>query len=818
VPLVLRADQPPPEFPDGPLVRFLLDPWAAVTGWAAGLADAAGVWLPRIALAAGVGAVLATGCGVAADRWRIRRLGKDARFVAILPPPAVEPAGAEALWANLAGLLRQRRPWRVRPHVAFELVWTAQGLVVGLWVPGMVAPRVVERVVEAVWPGARADTHAARPPLPASATGVLAGQLRLAAPWLPLRTDHWADPLRGLLGAAGELAAGEVAVVQVLARPASGRRLAHAHAAARRLAATRGREPLVGRLLDLATPGVGGRRRQPLVAADPTRAADARLLLAKLAGPCFQVAVRYGVATTAERVAVGRLRARAHALVAAFAVYAGRNRLIRRRLALPARTLADRPLRRGDLLAAAELAALAHLPADPAVPGLARAGARPVPLPPGAPTAGKVLGDAEIGARRPLALQAADACYHTHLLGATGSGKSTLIANLALADIAAGRGVVVDPKGDLVTDLLERMPEAAVGRVVLLDPDEHAAPPTMNVLDGDDPDLAVDHLVGILHRIWIAHWGPRIDDVLRASCLTLLRRPGATLADVPRLLADPSFRRPYLVGLDDPIGLGGFWAWYEQQSPASQAQMIGPIMTRLRAFLLRGFVRAVVGSATSSFDMAGVLDGGILLVRLPKGLLGDDTARLLGSFVVARVWQAATARARTGQRLRTPASLYVDECQNFLNLPYRLEELLPEARGYGLALHLAHQHLGQLPAELYHALSANARTKVYFTCSPEDARLLERHVAPHLSAHDLAHLGAYQAAVRLVAGGSELPACTVRTRPAPDPIPGRAAQVRAAARARFGRTEQQRHEERLRRELTDVDDPRLPGPIPVSAP
>ena len=265
--------------------------------------------------------------------------------------------------------------------------------------------------------------------------------------------------------------------------------------------------------------------------------------------------------------------------------------------------------------------------------------------------------------------------------------------------------VVIDPKGDLVTDLLDRLPERAADRLVLLDPDERAAPPTLNPLEGDDPDLAVDHLVGILHRIWIAHWGPRIDDVLRASCLTLLRRPGATLTDIPRLLSDPVFRQPYLQGLDDPVGLGGFWSWYQAQSPATQGQMVGPIMTRLRAFLLRGFVRDVVGSARSSFDMASVLDGGVLLARLPKGLLGDDTARLLGSFVVARVWQAATARARTGQRLRQPASLYVDECQNFLTLPYRFEELLPEARGYGLALHLAHQHLGQLPRELHDALS-----------------------------------------------------------------------------------------------------------------
>jgi energy-coupling factor transporter ATP-binding protein EcfA2 len=366
---------------------------------------------------------------------------------------------------------------------------------------------------------------------------------------------------------------------------------------------------------------------------------EARAALAKLSGPCWEVAVRYGVAGPNRPDRHGRLRARAHALAAAFAVHAGRNRLGRHRLRRPARTLAARPLVRGDLLTTGELASLAHLPADPAIPGMARAGARPVPPPPGLPASGKLLGDSELGTPRPVRLTPTDACQHVHLLGATGSGKSTLITNLALHDIQAGRGVVVDPKGDLVTDLLDRLPTEALQRLVLLDPDERAAPPTLNPLEGEDPDLVVDQLVGILHRIWIAHWGPRIDDVLRASCLTLLRRPGATLTDIPRLLADPLFRQPYLTGLDDPVGLGGFWAWYQQQSPAAQAQMVGPIMTRLRAFLLRGFVRDVVGAPTSSFDMSQVLDGGICLARLPKGLLGDDTARLLGSFVVARVWQ-----------------------------------------------------------------------------------------------------------------------------------------------------------------------------------
>lgn len=155
----------------------------------------------------------------------------------------------------------------------------------------------------------------------------------------------------------------------------------------------------------------------------------------------------------------------------------------------------------------------------------------------------------------------------------------------------------------------------------------------------------------------------------------------------------------------------------------------------------------------------------------------------------------------------------MDECQNFLTLPYRFEELLPEARGYGLALHLAHQHLGQLPRELHDALSANARTKVYFSCSPEDARALERHVHPQLGAYDLSHLGAWQAAVRLVAGGNELPACTIRTRPATPPIPGRAQAARQAARQQFGRTQSQRQQERQQREYAGGGaEPRLGGP------
>ncbi len=801
-----------PDLDRSPLGRYLLHPQRTLAAaartlahHAAQLAHRYGLWLLMLA-------VILLAARVALARWRAARLHDGARLVEVLPPPQVDPDGAPGLWRNLAGLLRQRRLLQGRPHVALEYRWSPAGLTIALWLPGMVAPRLVERAVEAAWPGARTHTTTpAPPPLPVGER-VGGGALRLAQPeWYALRAEHPTDPLRALLGAAEELGAGESAIVQVLARPASGWRLARLRRVARAL--RRGQHPTrPGRLLDLLNPTSSSMGSRRAYADDPARHADVHAITRKAAGPGFEVLIRYGVATSVQHHVRGRLRARAHALAAAFAAYAGRNRLARghhpsRRCA---RALRERRLGRGMLLSLDELAAVAHLPWDRGVPGLERAGARSVAPPPSAPRAGKVLGDADTGPARPVALDPADARQHTHLLGATGSGKSTLLGNLVLQDVDAGRGVVlVDPaKGDLVRELLDRLPRSARDRLVLLDPDERVAPPTLNVLDGPDPELTVDHLLSSLRRVFASAWGPRTDDTLRAACLTLLARGPATLADVPRLLTDPGFRRRVTAGLDDEL-LRGFWDGYEQLSPSGHAQLVGPALARLRAFLLRSFVRDVVGSTSSSLDLAGVLDGGILLARLPKGVLGEDTARLLGAFVVAKTWQATAERAAKGEQARADAALYLDEFHNVLHLPYAYEELLAEARGYRLALTLAHHNLAQLPRELREAVSANARTKVFFTCSPEDAHVLERHVAPELGAHDLAHLGAFQAAARLVVGGVEVPACTLTTRPLPPPVPGRAQELRAAARARVGRTQPQRRAEQQRRQAVE-DQPRLP--------
>jgi len=808
--------------PGGPAGRYLTHPGAFTSHLARLLLALAEHYGPVAGplLAAAIAGIL-TG-----RRWLHRRqhaaFAAAARSVTVLAPPQADPGGAGALWGHLTGLLRPpaARWWHGQPHLGWEYTWaggTTAGLAIRIWVPGTIPPGMIERAVEAAWPGAHTRTAPATATLPLPPGALTAGgTLRLARPEiLPLSTGHDPDaPLRALAGAAAGLGDGEHAILQILARPVTGARLRKARRAARK---QRAGQParLTSRLLDLASPGghAGSGSRRASSRTDPELAAEIRETTAKLASPQWETLLRYAVATTAAPAGTGRRQARAaaaqylprlrglaHALASATALYTGRNWLARRRLRHPATAITSRRLPCGDLLSVAELAAIARLPSDPALPGLARAGARAVPPPPAIPVPGpqaRPLGISDAGAPRPVGLAVADARHHLRICGPTGTGKTTLIAGQILADAQAGRGVVfIDPKGDAVTDLLARLPEAVAGKVVLFDPgDARHPPPCLNVLQGDgtgtDTDMIVDNVTGIFRRIFAANWGPRTDDIFRAACLTLLQSvpPGSglvTLADIPPLLGDDTYRRRLTATVRDQV-LKDFWDWYEQLTPPTRAHSIAPLMNKLRAFLLRKFASQAIAAGPSTFDMTDVLDsGGLCLARLPKGILGEETAQLVGSFIVARTWQAAARRARLPETARPDAGLYVDEAQNFLNLPYPLEDILAEARAYRLAVTMAHQNLAQLPPDLRQGISANARSQVIFAVSPEDARDLEHHTAPVLTAHDLSHLGAYQAAARLVAGRAETPAFTFRTRPLPPAIGGRARLIRRAARTAHG--------------------------------
>lgn len=809
----------------GWLGRVLLAPGRAVGDLAEALHHTVASTDGLIVVAAVLAVLAAVGLAV---RWRRGRLSARARQITVLTPPEVDAKGALTFWAHLIGQLRPAwaRVVLGQPHLGFEYTVTPEeGAAIRLWVPGAIPPGLIERAIASAWPGAHTDTlEPARPPLPTPVKGVrrvmAGGELRLGRrEGLPLSTDHSGDLVRQLITAADDLAPGQATCVQILARPVTGRRVARATRAA---ASTGTRAGVVAGLLrealDLLTPGASstrsshpaagggvGRGRSTDRQTSLEYSAAARAAATKARGAHWETVVRYAasipisddpeqVNSTAEARAVAR--GRADALATVFGACTDHNYYRRRRrLFRLERLIRQRRLGRGDVLSVPELATIAHLPTDDGLPGLQRAGARALSPAPEIPVGGehtKPLGMADTGTRRPVAVKVSDARHHLHILGPTGVGKSTLLARTILDDAEAGRGVIViDPKGDLVTDVLSRLPSRMGERVVLFDADSPAPPPCVNPLDigrigRAGMDLAVDNLVTVFHRIFHQWWGPRTDDIMRASLLTLCAQPGtATLADLPRLLTEPAFRSRITQTAKDPV-LRGFWDSYEQLSDTGRAQLTGPLLNKLRAFLLRPFVRAAIAGGPSTVEFADILDnGGICLARLPKGSLGEETSRLVGSLLVARTWQAVTARARVPSADRPDAALVLDEAQNFLNLSTPIEDMLAEARGLRLSLLLAHQNLGQLSRELRDGISANARNKVIFAVSPDDARDLARHTDPWLSEHDLSHLDAFHAAARLLVDGRNARPFTLTTRPLDPPIPGRAREIAAAARARL---------------------------------
>lgn len=314
--------------------------------------------------------------------------------------------------------------------------------------------------------------------------------------------------------------------------------------------------------------------------------------------------------------------------------------------------------------------------------------ARLLPPPRAVSRSGRLLGTSPLNGQE-IRLDTVAATQHLHILGPTGTGKSTLLVNLMLQDI--NRGESVDS------------------------------------------------------------FGPRTSDVLHSGLLTLARSRGSSLATLPLLLTDARYRRQLLGRLDDPLGIEPFWAWYDSLSDPERRQVIAPTMNKIRPFLLRPALRAVIGQAAPRFDLQDVFTKRrVVLVNLAKGGLGPEGSALLGTLLLNQLWQTALTRSSlTPERLR-PVNLYVDEIQDFLRLPGDVGDILAQARSLQVAFTLAHQHLGQLSSELQTAVLSNARSRVLFQLSAGDAATLTRGQTL-LTASDVTALPAYEAYVRLVA-------------------------------------------------------------------
>lgn len=390
------------------------------------------------------------------------------------------------------------------------------------------------------------------------------------------------------------------------------------------------------------------------------------------------------------------------------------------------------------------------------------------------------------GPSRLIGISHLDAVRHTHILGPTGVGKSTLMQHLIRADIEAGRSVVlIDPKGDLATDTLSLIPEDRRRDVVVIDP-TRSHPVGVNPLAAaqERRSLVADSLLAVFRGLFPAAFGPRTSDIMHASLLTLMAAPGATLVQLPALLTDVSFRRRLTARIDDPVGLGSFWAGWEAMSPGQQVEAIGPVMSRLRQFLLRPSLRAVLDQPEPRFHFAEIFTKRrIVILSLNKGLLGAQSATLLGSLVVSQLWQHALAQAACPVDQRRPVSVYLDEAQTFLHLDADLGEALEQSRSLRVAWHLAHQYRRQMPPDLLAGVDANTRNKIVFALENTDAKVVAS--GSTLAPEDFTQLPPYAIYASLLSNGRQTGWISGRTLPPPQAISSPEAVIRES-QARYG--------------------------------
>ena len=409
-------------------------------------------------------------------------------------------------------------------------------------------------------------------------------------------------------------------------------------------------------------------------------------------------------------------------------------------------------------------------------------------VPPQSPAIGRRLGvslhPAALG--QPVTWPAASLSRHCHVIGVTGTGKSNLLASQALDDIHAGRSVaVIEPKGDLCEVIMARLSPDEVTRVIAIDAGATVHPVGSNPLRGapETVERRADDIVSLFRDLHGTAIGPRSADVLLHALLIAGRIPGGTLIDVVAILTNPTFRARCARQINDPLVLSPWLAWFENVSDGERAQIVAPILNKLRGFTARASIRRMLGQSDPAWDWDTALqDGSIVLISVNRGVVGGDAARLVGSLLMSQLWSAIQRRTRIPEQQRKLATVIVDEFQLFVG-SLDFDDVLATARGMGVSVSAAHQLLPQVSPTLQKSLAANARNKLVLRPSVDDASSLAKLLgSQNVTADDLVALRPFEAVVTTYGQPGAIHVLTPELPPAStNPV-----AVRRASQQRFG--------------------------------
>lgn len=330
---------------------------------------------------------------------------------------------------------------------------------------------------------------------------------------------------------------------------------------------------------------------------------------------------------------------------------------------------------------------------------------------------------------RPIQISAQASKKHTVFIGSTGCGKTTAMSHLILSDIKSKHHsvVVVDAKGQLTHELLERIPDEQDEDIVVISPTSKqivGINPFELTKYGIEPEVIADYLLELFKGLYPEHFGIYSLDILSHSFLTLARIPNTSLVMLPSLLTNKQFRNKLLKELKDPIGLESFWNWFELLSEAQRHQMLNPILNKFRQFLLRPQLRAMLGQTNPNFSLAQIFESRkIVLIPLNKAIIGSEFAKLIGSLITSMLWMLILRQSSVEPSNRQSVFIYIDETPSFLGIPNsNLDEALSQSRQFNVGWNIGFQHLAQMSPQLKAGIESNVANKIVFGLNLNEAR------------------------------------------------------------------------------------------------
>ncbi len=394
-----------------------------------------------------------------------------------------------------------------------------------------------------------------------------------------------------------------------------------------------------------------------------------------------------------------------------------------------------------------------------------------------------------------------DRLSHIYAIGKSGTGKSTLLLNMAISDIERGNGIcVLDPHADLVQTLLNFIPKSRISDVIYFNAADTEYSIAFNPLHDIEPsayNIVCSSLISTCKKIWAESWGPRLEHILRFSILSLLHYHKSTLLDVSRLLTDAYFRNHVLLHVTD-TAVREFWKnEFDKYTPQLRAEAISPILNKIGLLIASEPLRYILGQHESSFSMEEVMNSRkILICNLAKGVIGEEASSFLGSMILSAIQTAALGRAFSDSNKRVPYYVYADESQSFLTMA--VCDILAECRKYGLSLFLANQYIEQLHEKVRTAIFGNVGTLISFRVGAVDAKYMAEEFFPTFKQDDFVNLPKYAMYLKLmIDGGTSRPFSAVSL-PLADNKHGNREIIIHESRERYGK-----HINEIRQQIED---------------